>query len=153
MPGIERYSFRLAETVPPEVASELAQEVQRPSKNSVPNPASEGIFIAAHHRTLTGGTNGILRFRNDGIDYVTSIAGDSRSWRWADLQTLSDPDPYHLFVFGYRDTYTFDLKAPLSRKLLDWATDQIFTHNESVDGPAMTTLDELERSPAGEHHE
>ncbi len=132
MPGVERYRFQLSEAVPPEVAAELAHEVQRPSKNAVPSPASQGIVISAHHRTLTGGSNGILRFRDDGIDYVSSTAGDSRSWRWADLETVSNPDPYHLFLFGYRDTYTFDLKTPIPRDLFERATDAIYAHNESI---------------------
>ncbi|HUZ95961.1 MAG TPA: hypothetical protein VMU57_13720, partial [Edaphobacter sp.] len=104
LPGVERFRFHLDRAVPPEVAAELARDAQRPSQNAVPNPASQGIVIPAHHRTLTGGTNGTLRFRDGGIDYVTNAAGDSRSWRWADLQTLSNPDPYHLLIFGYRDT-------------------------------------------------
>lgn len=120
MPGMERYRFDLDVSVPSSIADELAREVQRPSQNAVPDRAMEGtdcVEISAHHRTLTGGTNGVLRFRDDGIDYVSSAATDSRRWRWADLQTLSDPDPYHLLVFGYRDTYAFDLKDTLPQSL------------------------------------
>ncbi len=129
MPGVERYRFELASAVPPEVATELSKEVRRPSQNAVPDPAAQGIVIPAHHRTVRGGTNGTLRIRDGGIDYVTDVAGDSRSWRWADLQTLSDPDPYHLFVFGYRDTYTFDLKEPLPQSLFYRLIDAVDVHN------------------------
>ncbi len=132
LPGMQRYRFKLYQPVPPEVASDLAREVRRPSQNEVPDPTTECIVItAAHHRTLTGGTNGALRFRDNGIDYVTSIAGDSRSWRWADIETVSEADPYHLLVFGYRDSYTFDLKKPLSRSLFNHVSDEIWTHSES----------------------
>jgi hypothetical protein len=117
LPGMQHLRFDLERAVPPEIAAELSTRVWRPSQNAVPDPASKGIDIPAHHRTLTGGTNGTLRFSDNGIGYVTDVRGDSRSWRWADLQTLSDPDPYHLLVFGYRDTYTFDLKAPLPQGL------------------------------------
>jgi hypothetical protein len=129
LPGIERYKFEFANTVPPEVAAELSKEVHRPSQNAVPDPAAQGIVIPAHHRTVRGGTNGTLRIRDGGIDYVTDVAGDSRSWRWADLQTLSDPDPYHLFVFGYRDTYTFDLKEPLPQSLFYRLIDAVDAHS------------------------
>jgi hypothetical protein len=132
LPGMERYRFDLAETVPSQVAAELANEVRRPSQNAVPDSASQGIAIPAHHRTVRGGTNGVLRFRDGGIDYVTSVSGDSRSWRWADLQTLSDPDPYHLFVFGYRDTYTFDLKEALPQSLFYRLVDALDAHNAAV---------------------
>ena len=132
LPGVQRYRFDLTQAVPYGVAAGLAREVQRPSQNAVPDPASPSVTnISAHHRTRTGGTNGTLRFRKEGIDYVTSVSGDSRSWRWADLETLSKPDPYHLFVFGYRDTYTFDLKEPLSRALFNRLTDEIWAYQEN----------------------
>lgn len=136
VPGQQRYGFDLDQAVPPEVAAGLAREVQRPSQNAVPDPALlSAENIPARHRTRTRGTNGTLRIRDGGIDYVTSVSGDSRSWRWADLQTLSEPDPYHLFVFGYRDTYTFDLKEPIARALFNRMTDEIESHNVSEHEP------------------
>lgn len=134
-PGEQRYRFELKQAVPPAVAASLASALGRPSQNAVPDLESPEIAsIPVRHRRVAGGTNGLLRFRNDGIDYVTNTPGDSRSWRWGDLQILSDPDPYRLLVFGYRDTYTFDLKEPLSRTLFDQATDNIsaYTESESV---------------------
>jgi hypothetical protein len=62
---------------------------------------------------------------------MTAQPGQSRSWRWLDLQTLSNPDPYHLFVFGYVDSYAFDLKQTLSRELFNRLSDEIWSHNES----------------------
>ncbi len=129
LPGVERYRFDLTDTVPPKVAAELAKEVKRPSQNAVPDPTAQGITIPAHHRTVRGGTNGTLRLRDGGIDYVTGASGDSRSWRWADLQTLSAPDPYHLLVFGYRDTYTFDLKEILPQPLYYRLVDALDRHH------------------------
>jgi len=125
MPGVERLRFEMTESVSPRVAADLAREVQRPSQNAVPDPAAQGIVIPAHHRSFAGGTNGILRFRDGGIDYVTGTPDDSRSWRWADLQTLSSPDPYHLLAFGYRDTYSFDLKELLPQSLYYRLVDEI----------------------------
>lgn len=117
LPGMERYRFELDQPMSPLVAAELARAVQRPSQNALPDTTSQGYLIPAHHRTGTGGTNGTLRFRDGGIDYLTTAPGDSRSWRWADLQTISNPEPYQLFLFGYRDTYTFDLKERLPQLL------------------------------------
>ncbi len=141
-PGEQRYEFDLTEAVPPPVAAALAASIARPLQNAVTDAAAPAIAtIPVHHRTLTGGTNGVLRFRTGGIDYVTSSKEDSRSWTWADLQTLSDPDPYHLFVFGFRDTYTFDLKAPITRALFDRATDEIRAHaaDAPVYAPGIST--------------
>jgi hypothetical protein len=134
LPGIQRFRFDLDKTVPPEIAAELSRQIQRPSKNAVPDPASQGIVIPAHHRTLTGGTNGTLRLSDSGIDYATSVRGDSRSWRWADLETLSEPDNFHLLVFGYRDTYTFDLKEPLPRSSFYRLVDALDSHSMAEPG-------------------
>jgi hypothetical protein len=150
-PGERRYEFDLAQAMPAAVAAGLAADLARPLQNSVPDSEAPAIAtIPAHHRALAGGTNGVLRFRQDGIDYVTSSKEDSRSWRWTDLETLSSPDPYHLFVFGYRDTYTFDLKAPLTRALFDRATDAIYAHNVSIPvyAPGTATLHPSDKDPA-----
>lgn len=146
LPGVKEYRFDLSDAIPPSIADELASEVQRPSQNDVPFSASQGDAIPVHHRRLAGGTNGVLRFRDGGIDYVTSIAGDSRSWRWADLQTLSNPDPWHLLLFGYRDTYAFDLKEAMPQPLYYRLVDALDRHDAAVSAneihsPDLTSLE------------
>lgn len=135
LPGMQRFRFDLDRAVSPRIAAELARIIQRPSQNEVPDPGAQGVVILAHHRTPIGGTNGSLRFSDGGIDYVTDVRGGSRSWCWTDLQTLSNPDPFHLLVFGYRDTFTFDLKAPLSQALFYRLVDAIDVHNASEPSP------------------
>ena len=135
--GVTQYRFDLVQVVPPSVAAELASQVRKPSQNSIPDPDSQAVTVAAHHRTVRGGTNGVLRFHEGGIDYVSSASGDSRSWRWADLQTVSAPDPYHLLVFGYRDNYTFDLKEILPQSLYYRSVDSIDAHNPAKFGPEL----------------
>ena len=135
LPGMQRYRLDLEQAVPPEIAAGLARQVRRPSRNVIPDPGMTSISnVSVHHRTRTGGTNGTLRFREDGIDYVTSVASDNRSWRWNDLQTLSKPDPYHLLVFGYRDTYNFDLKEPLSQTVFNRSADQVSSSSMAEPG-------------------
>lgn len=131
-PGVQHFQFDLSRALPPAVAAELAARIGRPVQNDDPDASAPAMTtILVRHRGLMHGTNGVLRFRKNGIDYVTSSKGDSRSWRWADIQTLSQPDPYHLYVFGYRDTYTFDLKAPLGSALFHFATDEIYRAAEA----------------------
>jgi hypothetical protein len=152
LPGVQRLKFDLDQAVPPELAADLSERVGRPSQNAVPDPSSKGTVIPAHHRTIMGGTNGTLRFTDSGIDYVTDVRGDSRSWRWADLETLSDLDPYHLLVFGYRDTYSFDLKEPLTQALFNRAVDAIDTQSMTGHGqrPTVQSSNEAEKTHAGE---
>ena len=138
-PGVRRYRFDLQTAMPPSVAAELSERLGRPARNGNPEPDSPAFAtIPAQHRTGFGGTksNGILRFGKGGIEYVTQSAKDSRSWRWADIQTLSSLDPYRLVVFGYRDTYSFGLKQPMTRELLNRLTDEIYRHHPLDRGSA-----------------
>lgn len=131
-PGEQHFRFALSRALPPAVAAELAAKIGRPVQDDDPDASAPAMAtIPVRHRGLMHGTNGVLRVRKSGIDYVTSAKGDSRSWPWADIQALSEPDPYHLYLFGYRDTYTFDLKAPLGRALFRFATDEIYRAAEA----------------------
>lgn len=138
--GDRKYRFDLATPVPPEVAAALAARVVKPARNGDPFPqASSFATLPARHHTRTGGSNGVLRFRDAGVDYVTQTPGESRSWRWADIQTLANPDPYHLRVAGYRETYEFALKQPLSSELFDRLWDYVYAPGFDVrptGGPA-----------------
>lgn len=134
-PGVRRYRFDPGSEMPPSVAAKLLRRVGRPVRNGNPQPEASSIAtLSAHHRTGLGGTksNGTLRFGEWGIDYVTSVGKDSRSWRWADIQTLSNTDPYHLTVFGYLETYSFDLKEPLKQKTYDGLNDEVYRHHEEL---------------------
>jgi hypothetical protein len=127
LPGEKAFRFTLTQAIPPSAASFLAEEVGKPSRNEVPDPHLPSFaVIPARHATLSGGSNGLLRFRNEGIDYVTLTGKDSRSWRWADIQTLARPDAYHLTVGGYLETFDFDLKQPISQTLFDRLWDCVY---------------------------
>ena len=127
MPGERRFRFDLASSLPPSVAGQLARRVGKPVRNGDPDPKEPSLVtIPARHGTRFGGTNGTLRFRDDGIDYVAAGEKGSRSWRWADIQTLANPDPYHFRLGGYRETFEFELKQPMSQKLFDRLWDRLY---------------------------
>ena len=130
--GERKYRFDLGVAMPPNIAAELARRVAKPARNADPNPtATSFATILARHRTLAGGTNGTLHFGPDGIDYLTTNGQGGRSWRWSDIQTLAKPDPFQLRVNSYRDTFTFELKQPMSRELFDRLWDEIYAHDLS----------------------
>lgn len=128
-PGERSYHFRLRQPMLPRIAAELAQRVRKPVRNGDPDANTASFAsIPAHHHLIFGGTNGVLRFTESGIQYITR-GGDARSWRWTDISAVSSPDEYRLFVFGYLDSYRFDLKQPMTRVLLNRLTDEVFAHN------------------------
>jgi hypothetical protein len=119
-PGERRFRFVLALPMPPEIARSLAALVARPVVNGDPVKDAPAIAeIPAHRRKRMGGSNGTLRFRRDGIDYVAANASDSRSWRWSDIQTIANPNEWEFRVTAYREIVEFELKKPLSRALFD----------------------------------
>ncbi|HEV2418748.1 MAG TPA: hypothetical protein VGX94_13180 [Terriglobia bacterium] len=127
LPGVKTFRFTLASAVPPRVAAELATRVGKPSRNADPDPNLPGFAnLPARHPALLGGSNGVLRFDQNGINYMAAPGSDSRSWRWEDIQTLAHPDPYHLTVGGYRETYSFELKQPMSEALFDQLWDYVY---------------------------
>jgi len=133
MPGERRFRFDLANSLPPPVAAQLAQRVGKPVRNGDPALKEASLVtIPARHRTRFGGTNGTLRFRDDGIDYVAAGGKGSRSWRWSDIETLANPDPSHFRVGAYRDTFDFELKQPISQQLFDRARDRLYASNLNI---------------------
>lgn len=138
LPGTRRFDLKIRQQVTPADAAVIIGKIGTPARNRIPDPhAPVTEEIAVRRSEHFGGSNGMLRIRQQGIDYVTPAPGQSRSWRWLDLQTLSHPDPYHLFVFGYLDSYAFELKQALSRDVFNHLSDEIWSHNESAgrDGP------------------
>jgi hypothetical protein len=126
-PGERRFWFTLNRPLPPDLAASVAAWVGRPVINGDPRPDTAAIAeIPAHHRERFGGSNGTLRFREDGIDYVAADGRDGRSWRWSDIQTLANPNPWEFRVMAYREIVEFDLKRPLSRDLFDRLWDILY---------------------------
>ena len=127
-PGQRSYRFTWNEPMPAEVATQLTERVGKPVRNGVPAGTTAALSdIPAHHRTWSGGSNGTLRLKNTGIDYVTEKRRDSRTWRWADMQTIANPNPYELRITGYREIVEFDLKQPISRELFEAMWDHLYT--------------------------
>ena len=136
-PGERRYQFTLAEPMPPEIAAQLTEHVGKPVRNGIPLPSVAVLSeIPAHRRMWSGGSNGTLRLKDTGIDYVAEDGRDSRTWRWADIQTIANSNPYELRVTGYRETVEFDLKQPLARVVFEQVWDRLYAAdlNLSTDG-------------------
>ena len=126
-PGERPFHFTLADPMPPEVAAQLTARVGKPVRNGDPVPGAAAVAeVPAHRRAWSGGSNGTLRVKDDGIDYVTEDGRDSRSWRWADIQTLANPNPYELRLTAYREIAEFDLKQPLDRAVFEQMWDRLY---------------------------
>ena len=126
-PGERRYRFTFTGSIPPEVAATLTTRVPKPVLDDVPIATAEAFEeIPAHLRARFGGSNGMLRLKDGGIDYVSENGRDSRSWRWADIQTIANPNPYELRITAYREIAEFELKRPLPRAQFERLWDRLY---------------------------
>jgi len=128
-PGERPFRFTLGAPMPSDVAAQFSEDVGKPVRNGEPLPSFGAIEeIPAHRRAWLRGSNGVLRLKDDGIDYTTETENgrDGRSWRWADIQTLANPHPYELRVTAFREIVEFDLKRPLSRDLFERMWDRLY---------------------------
>jgi hypothetical protein len=131
--GERPFRFTLTEPMPPKVAAEFTNRVGKPVRNGAPIASAAAIQeIPAHHRAWSGGSNGLLRIKEDGIDYVTESGRDSRSWRWDDIQTLASPNPYEFRVTAFREIAEFDLKQPLARDVFEKLWDRLYAAGLNV---------------------
>jgi len=130
--GERSFRFELESGVPAAVAAHLGERVAKPAENGQPEgDAPAFATLGARHRTRGGGTNGVLRFRDSGIDYVTASGGGARSWRWADIQTLAQPDAFHFRVGAFREIFEFELKTPMSAELFDRLWNDVYARDLS----------------------
>ncbi len=140
-PGERSFRFTLSPPMPPGIAAEFTARVGMPVRNGDPFPGDKNTGAAtiaelpAHRRGRFGGSNGTLRLREDGIDYVAAGGRDGRSWRWADIQTLANPHPWEFRVMGYREIVEFDLKRPLSREMFDRLWSRLYAQDLNVAPP------------------
>jgi hypothetical protein len=135
-PGEQTFRFTLSQPMPPGTAAGFTARAGRPVINGDPYPSAAVIAeLPAHHRERFGGSNGTLRLREDGIDYVAVDGRDGRSWRWSDIQTLANPNPWEFRVTAYREIVEFDLKRPLSGELFDRLWSSLYAQDLNVAPP------------------
>jgi len=79
--------------------------------------------IPAKHLLRITGTEGTLSFGPDTIVYSTTAKDDSRTWRYADIDSVSTSGPFQLTIttferapshYGDRKGFNFQLKGPLT---------------------------------------
>ena len=98
----------------------LRSKLSRPmvARLTEPKEATSAAF-PVRHRHRVGGCEGHIQVEEDRLAYSTDRSNDNRVWKLSEIETIGSPDPYHLRVTTYNETFTFDLKAPLDSKIHD----------------------------------
>jgi hypothetical protein len=104
-------------------------------------PQTDSWSIAVKHLLRISGSEGTLSFGADSIVYSTAAKGDSRTWRYADIDTITSSGPFQLTVttferavshYGDRKGFNFQLKEPLSEARYNELWLQIEKQNHKI---------------------
>jgi len=76
-------------------------------------------ILLVRHRHRLGGCEGQLTIEEDQLVYRADHSQDNRVWKLIDIETIGSPNPYHLRVTTYNETFTFDLKSSLDPHVYD----------------------------------
>jgi hypothetical protein len=119
------FEFRLLEgQLTAETQEFLRSKLSRPMvARLIGTNRTDSSLLSVRHRHRLGGCQGKLRVEEDRLLYSTDLARDNRAWTFDEIETIGSPDPYHLRITTYNETFTFDLKKALEEKTygLLWA--------------------------------
>jgi hypothetical protein len=114
------FDFSLVEDkLAPEQQEFLRAKLSRPIVARLVEKANNSILLLVRHRHRLGGCEGQLSVEEKRLIYLTDHASDNRVWKLGEIETIGSPDPYHLRVTTYNETFTFDLKSPLDSNVYD----------------------------------
>jgi hypothetical protein len=122
--------------VKPECLSKLVLLGEGPLQRSLTEYAAHYHLERNHqgkgNKLLTPPVEKEILGMTEWIDFVAADGRDGRSWRWSDIQTLANPDPWDFRVMAYREIVEFDLKQPLSHDLFDKLWDILYAQDLNV---------------------
>jgi hypothetical protein len=90
---------------------------------ALPEPGAETFSVPVKHLRRISGSEGTLAFGEDSIAYLTNAEGDSRTWRFSDIDSISSSGPFQLTIttferarshYGDRKGFNFELKQALT---------------------------------------
>lgn len=92
-------------------------------------PEAEPLWtLPAKHLLRFGGSHGELSATAEGMVYRTARKGESRAWRYSDIENVSSSGPFQLTITTYERArshygglkgFNFQLKEPLDRERYD----------------------------------
>lgn len=112
--GRRVYTFRLSDAIRDDrLIRFFVARLNRPVVGYYAESAPVRFKTLAYHRHRLGGCSGTVEIGSDAIRFVGLKSGESRTWLYRDVESIGSPDPFHLRVTTFAETYTFDLKERL----------------------------------------
>ncbi len=121
------HRFQLREGVHGEaLALFLSKTLQRPVVGAFELPSMPMAQLRAYHRHRVGGCHGVLHFDQEGIRFVSAHLGDSRTWRYTEVETVGTMNQFHFRIGTLAETFNFDLKERLPDATYDLVTRRVY---------------------------
>jgi len=123
------FEFRLvAGEATPELTAFLLERVHRPMVLAVVPSSGKAVFeIPVKHLKPVSGAMGTLRIFPDRVVFESQRDGDSRIWRFSDIQRFSQPGRFRFQIVshvpragGPTETYNFQLREDLPAGVYDY---------------------------------
>ncbi len=73
-----------------------------------------GFALPVKHLGRIMGSEGTLDFADDAVVYSTSVRGESRTWRYSDIDSISSSGRFQLTINTSEKNFNFQLKEPLA---------------------------------------
>ncbi|MEX2264164.1 MAG: hypothetical protein WD696_19580 [Bryobacteraceae bacterium] len=99
----------------------LTSKLNRPVVGAYALQSEVPFKVSAYHRHRIGGCHGEIQIGPDGVRFASEKEGDSRTWRYDEIETTGYPDPFHFRVTSFAETYTFELKERLPKQAHEMA--------------------------------
>jgi hypothetical protein len=121
--GRRSYEFRLRASRAAEENDRLMEfvssRVKRPVLGIRSISARLDFEIAAYHRHVLNGCSGTLQISAEGIRFLSSKEDHSRTWPYAEIETVGGADSFSFRIATIAETFNFDLKEPLPKEASD----------------------------------
>jgi hypothetical protein len=119
--GADR-AFEFTGAVPPELFSLWSARLDQRFVAATARGGLEGWSVPVKHLRRVSGSEGLLTFGPERIEYATEAKEDARTWRYRDIENISSSGPFQLTIvtferarshYGDRKGFNFQLKQSL----------------------------------------
>ena len=104
----------------------LSDRMSRPVLASYTMNAQPEFEIPAYHRHVLSGCSGTIRITPEGLQFLSTNEEHSRTWLYSEVMTFGGSDPFSFRITTLAETYTFDLKEPLSRQAYESVWQRVY---------------------------
>ena len=144
--GRRTYEFRLRSSRNVQDNDRLVQfvsdRVRRPVLANYSTVAKVEFEIPAYHRHVLSGCNGTLQITPEGIRFLSTKEGHSRTWRYSEIQTIGGSDPFSFRVTTLTETFVFDLKDRLPKEAYELVWQRVYDLQPKYDAARPVAIQE-----------